>query len=133
MFASPERAGLVDRINRALRKSKTWEQFRKAMPRTAYSEVIQLFDQNCEPRPRGSDKFSAESVPGFSDGDYPPWLQAEMDLIEDYAFWQRFGQHRSTMLNGSFWLIPHEKREAVCAALRERGWEVKYAPKLEFW
>src|SRR5688572_30351785 len=81
VFAPAARAELVARINRALKKSRTWSEFRRSMPRAEYSRVMRVYDENGEPRPRGSDQFSSESVPGFSDGDYPPWLQQEMDTI----------------------------------------------------
>src|SRR5262245_41792008 len=70
--------------------------------------------------PAGSDSFSGESVPGWSDGDYPPWLQAEMDWIAADV-WREFGTLESTMLNGSYWKIPANKCEAVCAAFRDQG------------
>ena len=36
VFAQPERTKLVHRINSAIKSSKTWEEFRKAMPRAEY-------------------------------------------------------------------------------------------------
>jgi hypothetical protein len=93
---------------------------------------MRSYDQQGERRPRGSDEFSCDSVPGYSDGDYPPWLQAEMDAFDEDV-WREFGTSEPTMLNGDFWLIPKQKRRAVCAALRARGWDVEHAPKLKFW
>jgi hypothetical protein len=132
VFATPERALLIARIHRAIETSKTWDQFRKAMPRAEYSRIVQSYDEQGDRRPRGPDAFSSEAVPGYCDGDYPPWLQAEMDWIEEDV-WRKFGTHKSTMLNGLYWHVPEKNRKAVCAALRERGWEVEHAPKLEFW
>jgi hypothetical protein len=78
-FATPERAALVARLQDAIECSRTWAEFRRRMPRSGYSLLIrEMFDENGEPRPRGSDPFSADDVPGCCDGLYPPWLQQEM-------------------------------------------------------
>jgi hypothetical protein len=55
-----------------------------------------------------------------------------MDWIAEDV-WREFGTLESTMLNGSFWHVPADKRKVVCAALRKRGWDVTHAPKLKFW
>jgi hypothetical protein len=82
VFAPPSRARFVARIHEAIASAENWEQFPHLMPRKAYSEVLEIaFDDNGEPRTRGRDPFSGEMVPGWSDGDYPPWLQREMDHV----------------------------------------------------
>jgi hypothetical protein len=80
------------------------------MPRDEYSRIVRGFDESGEPRPRGSDEFSGP--PGYDEGDYPPWLQAEMDWIAE-DIWSEFGTLEDTMLNGSYWHIPESKRKAV--------------------
>jgi len=135
VFAEPRRALVIDRIHRAIAESTTWEEFRKAIPRKAYSYIIKIYDMNCERHPRGSATFSGEMLPGWTEGDFPPWLQREMGSIgkdvEDV--WRQFGRLENTFLNGSFWFIPPEQENAVCAALRAIGWEVEHAPELQFW
>ena len=59
VFASLERAQLADRINRAIDCSSTWAEFRKAMPKAKYSSIVGRLDDVGEPRPKGSDGFSA--------------------------------------------------------------------------
>jgi hypothetical protein len=86
-----------------------------------------------QPRPRSTDAFSGESICGWSDGDYPPWLQREMDLFLPKEVLRRYGTQPSSVLNGSFWLIPSENLEAVCDALRGLGWVLERAQKLEFY
>lgn len=132
VFAKPDRAILISRIHSAINSAKTWGEFRSAMPRKAYSEIVRGYDGEGEPRPKSTDAFSGESLPGWSGGDYPPWLQPEMDYILPDSVLRQFGEHKDTFLNGSFWLIPEENIAGICAALEALGWEVKCAQNLEF-
>src|SRR5688572_17936271 len=76
VFAGAARARRISRIHSAITKSSTWGAFRRAMPRDEYSRLVRaLFDDNEEPRPRGTDEFTCEHIPAYCDGDYPDWLQ----------------------------------------------------------
>lgn len=75
----------------------------RAMPRREYSEILYFFDEEGEPRPKSADEFSGEMLPGWSDGDFPPWLQPEMSRLIPEPLLERFGKRESTPLNGSFW------------------------------
>jgi len=133
VFAEPGRATLIAKIHTAIESSKTWGQFRNAMPREAYSQIVRTaFDENGEPRPKSTDPFSGEDVPGWSDGDYPPWLQQEMGDILPREVLLRFGEYKTTVLNGGFWLIPEEHLQDICDVLRAQGWELCCAQDLNF-
>src|SRR5687768_13245151 len=91
VFADATRARRIARIHKAIKKSSTWGQFRRGMPRDEYSRLVrELFDDNEEPRPRTTDEFNGEHIPAYSDGDYPDWLQQEMhtvlpqDILRDF-------------------------------------------------
>ena len=132
VFAEPDRATLIAKIHSAINSSKTWGQFRSAMPRDEYSKIVRThFDDNGEPRPKSTDPFSSDFVPGWSDGDYPPWLQQEVGRILPRDVLLRFGEHCTSVLNGGFWLIPEERLRDICDALRARGWELDCAQHLE--
>lgn len=133
VFAKPVHARQVARIHLAIGGSSTWGAFRAAMSRKGYLDVIRsVFDDNCEPRPKAADEFSAESIPGWSDGDYPPWLQPEMDQLLPDALLRRFGERKNTALNGSFWKLPEENLPAICASLAALGWKLQHEPELPF-
>lgn len=133
VFAERKRALLIARIHAAINSSKTWAEFRSLMPRDAYSDVIRAsFDDNDEPRPRSTDEFSGEYVSGWSDGDYPPWLQLEMGRLLPASVLERFGTLESTHLNGSYWSIPEKNLEAICEVLATMGWNLEFAPELPF-
>ncbi len=133
MFATPDRAIFVAKIHAAIRSSKTWGQFRSAIPRKEYSVIIHsAFDDQGTARPKSTAPFSEESVAGWSDGDYPAWLQSEMEGILPRSVLEQFGKRETTFLNGSFWLIPEKNLVGVCAALNAFGWELECAQDLQF-
>jgi hypothetical protein len=81
VFAPDYVALYVADLHRALDKARTWGEFRSMMPRAEYSRVMRsCFDEEGERRPKSTDPFSAEEVAGWSDGDYPEWVQQDMDL-----------------------------------------------------
>ena len=132
VFAAPDRATYIARIHIAIASSNTWGQFRKANPRAEYSNIVRWFDENGEPRPKSKDSFSGDALPGRPDGDYPPWLQQEMERVLPRTLLERFGNRQHTSVNGSFWLIAEENLEGMCAALRALGWELECAQDLPF-
>jgi hypothetical protein len=77
--------------------------------------------------------FLAESVPGFCDGDYPPWLAQEMDRYLPGEILDRFAAEHSSVINGSFYSIDVTHREAVLKALADAGFTVQEREDLVFW
>lgn len=132
VFADPQRARHVDRLNRAS-YSATWAEFRKAMPRAEYSEVVQYFDDVGKRRPKGSDPFSADQLPGFSEGEHVPWLQRHMDCVLPDDILYRFAVRETGFTSGSWWSISSANVSEILAALRESGYVVEEAKDLEFW
>lgn len=133
VFAPAERARRVARIHEAIATAETWAQFRKLMPRRDYSYIIRAsFDDQGERRPRGEDSFSGDMLSGWSDGDYPPWLQKEMEDVVPENVLERYGKRERTFVNGSFWMLPPEHLGAICEALEAIGWELEAAEGLRF-
>ena len=133
VFAWPERARYVARIHEAINTATTWEQFRRLMPRQEYSKILRIaFEDNGESRPRGQDPFSEDMLPGWSDGDYPPWLQQEMENVVPREVLERYGKLETTPLNGSYWMLPPEHLESICASLESMGWKLEAANDLPF-
>jgi hypothetical protein len=133
VFAAEDRAKSIARIHRAIETSTTWSQFRAAIPPGEYSAVMRSsFDAIDETRPKASDPFDPEQIAGWSDGDYPPWLQQEMDDVVPEPLLLQFATREQTAVNGAFWLIPEEQLERICAALRAAGLRVRRAQGLPF-
>ena len=103
------------------------------MPRKDYSEVIRRFDEDGEPRPRSTDPFSGEDVGGWTDGDYPQWLQQDMDIHLPSEVLRQYGERQSTRLNGDYWMIPPEKASDMIRDLEECGFRVENGRKINFW
>ncbi|MCA2997682.1 MAG: hypothetical protein ING75_03675 [Rhodocyclaceae bacterium] len=133
VFATVDRARFVSKLHAAISSSKTWGEFRAAMPAEEYSSILaDAFDEVGERRPTSSSLFLSEQVPGVSDGDYPPWLQAEMETVLPLDILERFGERKSTYLNGDYWFIPSENKDAVVEALAGMGIWAEEAIDLEF-
>ena len=94
--------------------------------------VRSAFDDAGERRPRSTDVFSSDRVPGYCDGDYPPWLQQEMEYLLPESLLEHFGTRENTSLNGGFWLIPESDLPGICAALEGLGWKPECAQDLDF-
>jgi len=126
IYATPERAVFHSRVEHALWDSKTWAEFRRVMPRKEYSRLLrELFDENDEPRPRGSDAFDVSQIPGAEESDYPGWLLQEMlhgvlpnDILEKY------GQYSESFVSGPCVSIRPEDLDEVNAELERRGYEL---------
>jgi hypothetical protein len=132
VFTSFDRAIEVDRLHRAIESSKTWGEFGQKIGPKEYKRVRRALRQIDE-RPADDDAFSSECVPGFCDGDYPPWLAPEMDCYLPTDILKQFGTFESTTLNGSFYKIEIVQREAILEALADAGFTVEERQDLQFW
>jgi hypothetical protein len=84
VFAEESRARQIHQLHEALMTAKTWGGLKKLLDPADYADLADRYCSNFgeeRPEPRPRTRFSAEQIPGWSDGDYPPWLQAEMDEI----------------------------------------------------
>jgi hypothetical protein len=134
VFAEAERARFISRIHEAISGSSTWEELRRAMPRSEYSRLIrECFDENGEPRPRGSDEFDEGQIPAYCDGDYPDWLQQEMDAVLPEEILEEFAEGEDTMLNGPYYHIDPRHLPAIKARLEQLGYVVEDGTDLSFY
>jgi hypothetical protein len=133
VYAGESEAAELDRIYAAIHDSKTWGEFRAAMPRDEYSEIIRRrFDDNGEPRPRSRDRFEAEDVPGYLDGDYPRWIQASMSYSLPKDIVRDFGRSSCTRFNGDYLELAACDRLAINRRLRRHGYRVLDGSHLYF-
>jgi len=134
VFAKPERAIEISQLHCAIARSRTWGEFRAAMPAGDYELIAaQLFDLDDLDRPDDDEPFVPERVPGYVDGDYPPWLQQEMESVLPRKVVERFGKRLQTAINGIYLHIDEEDRARVVATLMRDGYRVVRREDLEFW
>ena len=142
VFAPIERAQYVDRLHRAISTSQTWGEFRRRMPHKEYEKLFaDSFTTEIEQRdeddglcgPADNEPFSPDAVPGFSDGDYPPWIAAEQDLYLPREVLGAFGVAKTSVLNGFYWAIDAGNREQVLTALEISGYHLIEREDLQFW
>jgi len=134
VFATPERAEEIDALHRAVEDSQTWGAFRAAMPADEYEQIVSIvFDEAGEERPEPGTPFDSSVVPGFCDGDYPPWLQKEMQSVLPPDVIDRFGRWEQTAINGVYLHFDEGFRPRVVAMLMRAGYQVVRREDLMFW
>lgn len=134
VFATPERATEIDRLHCAILDSRTWGEFRNAMPTGEYEQIVSVvFDEAGEDRPEADEPFNSSAVPGYCDGDYPPWLALEMEHVLPPAVLERFGRWVETSINGWYVHFDPALETDVVAMLTEAGYEVVERGDLMFW
>jgi len=77
--------------------------------------------------------FNSSVVPGYCDGDYPPWLAQEMHSHLPTPILQQFAGAESSAINGSFYTINPTHRDAIVKALTDAGFTVEERADLKFW
>jgi hypothetical protein len=140
IFAPPERALYIDQLHRAIEESKTWGEFRKRLPPGEYRR---LFAESFSADPGEADKefqeptdsqqFSSEDVPGYSEGDYPPWLATEQDVYLPQEILKQFGRRETSAINGGFWNLKPAHRDLIIERLTGLGYKVEEREDLKFW
>lgn len=128
IFLTPERAAEICRIQEALHNSRTWEEFRLAMPPDEYDMIMRgQFDDNDEPRPRGTDAFDCDDIEIVADRDYPGWVQQEM--LSDDAFpsdlREKYGIVEESVHDGPFLSINARYLDEILRELVRRGYLVE--------
>ena len=134
VFADPSDALYIDTLNQALRAS-TWGEFRKLMPEDQYEEIVSSqYEYIGEPELVPSDEYAFDSaiVPGYHDGDYPPWLQKDMESVLPDDIAEEYGTIVSTMLNGNYLSLPSEYEHQIVDSLKRQGYVVKRRDDLSF-
>jgi hypothetical protein len=85
------------------------------------------------PVPQDDDPFDGALIPGYDEGDYPDWLQRDMEWILPKQIADRYGTMVTTRLNGDYLSIEVESEEEVIRALKRLGFQVERRDDLMFW
>ena len=134
VFAEPSEALYTDTLNQALRAS-TWGEFRKLMPEEEYEEIVMSqYEYIGEPElvPADEDEFDSGIVPGYDEGDYPPWLQKDMEDVLPENIAKEYGTIVSTTLNGNYLSLPTEYEHQIVESLKKQGYVVERRDDLSF-
>lgn len=124
LFARREDAERVAQIREALRRSKTWGEFRANLPPGEWESNLQerfLIGEE----PPDDEAFTAGDVPGYADGDYPEWLmQTQLDWFPAELI-RKYGDVETSVLNGEMLELPAGDADAIAADLRSMGYRVE--------
>ena len=83
--------------------------------------------------PADEEPFTSDCVPGFSDGDYPPWLAPEEDSYLPSELLREFATQKDSFLNGGFWALDPARAELIVKKLQSLGYTVERRDDLNFW
>jgi hypothetical protein len=148
VFASQKEAERVHQIHCAIESSKTWGEFKSRMPPQDFEEVVTRWLENRSEMgnddeeegvqlgpgyPKASTPFSSDEVPGYNDGDYPSWLQQDLDQYLPDEVLSELGQYATSCLQGGFWEIPRSSGRRLLEYLRLHGYSPVKRPDLRFW
>ena len=123
VFAEAHDARRVDRVWHALNTAKTWGQFKRLLPASEHEQF-----EDCE----GGEDDAFDPLDYTTEGDYPDWLQAEMERVIPADLLGRFGECLDTPLNGSFWSLPSRFETEIVEELEGRGYRVFKRDDLHF-
>ena len=120
VIAPADRVAQFDAIHRAT----TWAEFAAADPET-YKGLCESWLEEGEDPARFDEPFDISMGPGYEQGDYPPWLQAEMDLHVPRVILHAHARLESSVINGAFWVLDPTEMPAVIEKLRAKGIEIE--------
>ena len=122
-------------VRAAVNTSRTWGEFKQAMPAGSYQHVVELMREQAEEdlsdddeelpdhwEPDGETGFDAEQIPGFADGDWPEWPAQEALEWVPAAIQRRFGVEAASVLSGDYLELAIEQESAIVAAFVEHGY-----------
>jgi hypothetical protein len=129
VFAFAEDAIKNHAMRKALENSKTWGEFRESVGENEYQAVLNMMSAHIsEPVavPNDEDQFKRYKIPGYGDGDFPKWLQTEMEWLLPADIVAKFG------VNGNYVHFDPSCEKRLILALRKRGYEVDRRDDLFF-
>lgn len=117
VFAERTAAEEVAQVWAALSDSKTWREFKAAMPPAEYATALENLELD-EDEVDLDEAFDPGEIPGHTDGDYPTWLASKaLDWFPKEVAAQ-FGSTVASTLNGDALEFPAERADEIAEALR---------------
>lgn len=145
VFTLPHIAGFISQIHQAIQTSQTWGEFQSRMPAETSplgacsgKEFADLWTASRE-LPGDAlltpqTKFSSAHLPAYCDGDYPPWLQKNLeDYLPGPILRNLGGAYQASIANGGYWAIPQTSRSKLIAQLMRHGYRPVRRQDLTFW
>lgn len=139
VLAPPKLAHYVSRIHHAIDEATTWDDFRALLPPGEYVALLDVMvreGRDMRRLPAPNMPFVPEWIPGWAEGDYPAWLQAEMAdyldmLVLDVV--ERLAIAQTTPYGTEFLFIPPAALDQLQEELAGLGYQLEHAPDLIFY
>ena len=103
-------------ISEAISSASTWGEFERALPPKEFESLGLVVDPDYT--------FDPEMLPGFGDGDYPPWLNYALHETLPDEFVKEFADPAASMVSGSWVEFPRDRLEEMTEALDKKGFKV---------
>lgn len=129
-IAPAEDALYADRINRAIKSSVTWGDFRTAVPKE-YDWLFADCEDNGGDQPADTDPFNPQMIP-VGDGDYPPWLLRQALNWLPAAAISECLEIGVSMVSGPCPDVAANKIDRLKQILESEGYRLEFRPDLEF-
>lgn len=113
------------RLWHAFETSATWRDFRKAVGTDLYNQVIDRIVQLDDPerKPRLSDPFDANAIPGYADGDWPTWHEQHALHWMPETVVARYGERDISIISGPFVVFHPDDEDAIVVELTAHGYK----------
>jgi hypothetical protein len=122
VFMTPTRAKDLSKVHEAVRKAKTWGEFRRLVPHRILTELAGFIGDQLP----GAD--DALDVPGYSDGDWPFPAQNQLEWMPNDVL--ELGNIVETTLNGETIEFPESREHEIVRRLQSHGWTVRRDDRL---
>ena len=139
VLSPPGLAHYVSRIHHAIDKAHTWEEFRALLPPGEYVALLEAMVQrgrDMKQLPAPNKPFVPEWIPGYLEGQYPMWMQAEMGDYLDMVVLdvvERLAVLQTTPDGCEYLFIPPAAIDLLRQELADLGYELEHAPDLLFY
>ncbi len=139
-----DRQSYFDRLEQAIESSVTWGDFFGLAPKSEVRELRRRWELSWEleeedddeadgeedgssqrPGPADDSPFNLNDVPGFEEGDWPPWPCYETDQHLPAQLLKRSRQRVTTVHNGRYTRIEPSQLKPLLDGLRRLGHEVE--------
>lgn len=138
VLAPPRLARYVSRIHHAIATARTWDDFRQRLPAGEYVALLDAMVQHgrdMKQLPAPNQPFVPDWIPGYTQGQYPMWMQQEMASYLDIAVLdvvERLALLETTAFGTTYLFIPPAALDLLERELNALGYALEHAPDLTF-
>lgn len=136
VFAKLAEAIRIDKIHRAVFKSKTWKELKDSVHPDDYNHLLQMYSDEAgddnDPSPTEKINWDFFNLDDYGQAYFPRWLIYEMEEIIPPDILEKYGGEEEITDMGSYRQIKPENLVPMITALTARNFDVSPAGELVF-